>query len=446
VDLHETRYARTSDGCYIAYQVVGEGPVDVACLLDVFGNLDILWQEEVFGALFRGLAGYARLILHDRRATGLSSRNVEPPNLETRVDDLRTVLDAVGSRRPAILGLLEGGASGAMLAATDPERVSSFAWYGPQARQLWAPDYPWGVGPDHHERNRRALELWGTPGFGSAFTDTNVPGAAEADPLTDDDLAWIELLSRQTATPDVAARMDRMWYETDVRGLMPSIQAPTLLIQHEGDARGIEEMEYIASLIPDARTVVEQGVMLTSGIEHVVEAVRTFLGAEVPHPELETILSTVLFTDIVDSTKIQAEAGDRAWRDLVLKHHAVVRGALSRWRGIENDTAGDGFYATFDGPARAIRCAQDVRDGVRDLGIEIRAGIHAGECEVIDSKCGGLTVSIGARVAGYAGPSEVLVSQTVKDLVAGSGLTFEDAGEHELKGVPERWRLYRVER
>ena len=442
--LHETRYARTTDGCYIAYQVAGDGPVDVACLLDVFGNLDVLWQEPVFGSLFCGLAESTRLILHDRRATGLSSRNVDAPNLETRVDDLRAVLDAVGSDRPAILGMLEGGGPGAMLAATDPGRASSFIWYGPQARQLWAPDYPWGVGPEHHRRNLRALELWGTPRFGSVFTDTNVSGAAEDDPLTDDDLAWIELLSRQTATPDVAARLDRVWYETDVRGLMPAIQAPTLLIQHEGDARGVEEMEYIASLLPDARTAVVPGVMLTSGVEHIVEAVRTFLGAEVPHPELETILSTVLFTDIVDSTKIQAEAGDRAWKELVLKHHGVVRTALSRWRGIENDTAGDGFYATFDGPARAIRCAQDIIDGVRGIGIQIRAGIHAGECEVIDAKLGGLTVSIGARVAGYAGPSEILVSQTVKDLVAGSGLSFEDAGEHELKGVPDRWRLFRV--
>jgi class 3 adenylate cyclase len=203
-------------------------------------------------------------------------------------------------------------------------------------------------------------------------------------------------------------------------------------------------MRHIASAIPGATDVVVPGVMLTSGMEHVVDAVRAFLGVEVARPELETILSTVLFTDIVDSTRIQAEAGDRAWKDLVLKHHAVVRSALARWRGIENDTAGDGFYATFDGPARAIRCAQDITEEVRDLGIQIRAGVHTGECEIIDSKCGGLTVSIGARVASHAGPSEVLVSQTVKDLVAGSGLTFEDAGEHELKGVPDRWHLYRV--
>ena len=439
MDLHETRYARTADGAYIAYQVVGDGPVDVALLLDVFGNLDVLWEEPSFGELLRGLAAATRLILHDRRATGLSSRNVDPPNLETRVDDLRTVLDAVGSRRTAILGILEGGAAGAMLAATDPERVSSFAWYGPQARQLWAPDYPWGVGPDHHERNRRVLELWGTPGFGSAFAETNNPGEDVQDASD-----WLDLLSRQTATPDVAIEMDRMWYETDVRKLLRAIQAPSLLIQHEGDDRGIAETEHVASLMPEATTAVLPGVLLTSGMEHVAEAVRTFLGAEVPRAELETILSTVLFTDIVDSTKIQAEAGDHAWKGLVLRHHAVVRAALARWRGIENDTAGDGFYATFDGPARAIRCAQDITEGVRDLGIQIRAGIHTGECEIIDSKCGGLTVSIGARVASHAEPSEVLVSQTVKDLVAGSGLTFDDAGEHELKGVPDRWRLYRV--
>jgi class 3 adenylate cyclase/pimeloyl-ACP methyl ester carboxylesterase len=443
VDRHETNYARTADGAYIAYQVVGEGPVDLACLLDVFGNLDVLWEEPAFGPLFRGLAESTRLILHDRRATGLSSRNVDVPNLETRVDDLRAVLDAVGSQRPAILGMLEGGAPGAMLAATDPGRVGSFIWYGPQARQLWAPEYPWGVGPDHHARNVLALERWGTPGFGRVFAETNTP-EVDGDGTNEMDLTWLDLLSRQTATPDVAVQMDRVWYETDVRELLPAIQAPSLLIQHEVDARGVAETEHVASLMPDATTAVLPGVILTSGIEHVVEAIRTFLGTEVPHPELETILSTVLFTDIVDSTRIQAEAGDRAWKDLVLKHHARVRTALARWRGVENDTAGDGFYATFDGPARAIRCAQEVSEAVRELGIEIRAGIHAGECEVIDSKCGGLTVSIGARVAAYAGPSEVLVSQTVRDLVAGSGLTFEDVGERELKGVPDRWRLYRV--
>jgi class 3 adenylate cyclase/pimeloyl-ACP methyl ester carboxylesterase len=443
VEIHETHYVRANDGAYIAYQVVGEGPVDLACLLDVFGNLDVLWQEPAFGPLFRGLAESTRLILHDRRATGLSSRNVDVPNLETRVDDLRTVLDAVGSDRPAILGMLEGGAPGAMLAATDPSRVSSFIWYGPQARQLWAPDYPWGVGPEHHERNRRALELWGTPGFGRAFLETNNPAGAEGEGLAVD-LVWLDLLSRQTATPDVAASMDRVWYETDVRELLPAIQAPSLLIQHEDDPRGQAEAEHIASLIPVATMTVVPGVVLTSGMEHVVDVIRTFLGADVPHPELETVLAAVMFTDIVDSTRIQAEMGDRGWREIVLQHHAVVREALTRWRGIEHDTAGDGFYATFDGPARAIRCAQEVSDVVRSFGIEIRAGIHAGECEVIDEKLGGLTVSIGARVATRAGPSEVVVSQTVKDLVAGSGLDFEDVGEHELKGVPDRWRLYRV--
>ncbi|MGZ5319516.1 MAG: adenylate/guanylate cyclase domain-containing protein [Actinomycetota bacterium] len=440
MDIRETRYARTEDGAFIAYQVVGEGPVDLACLVDVFGNLDVLWQEpDAFGPLFRGLAESTRLILHDRRATGLSSRNVDAPNLETRVDDLRAVLDAVGSDRPAILGMLEGGAPGAMLAATDPSRVSSFIWYGPQARQLWAPDYPWGVGPEHHERNRRALELWGTPGFGRLFADTNNPREVDGD-----DLTWLDLLSRQTCTPDVAAEMERVWYETDVRELLPAIRAPSLLIQHEDDSLGSAETDHIASLMPDASVSAVPGVMLSSGMEHVVETVRAFLGTDVPHPELETVLAAVMFTDIVDSTRIQAEASDRGWKELVLKHHAVVRDALTRWRGIENDTAGDGFYATFDGPARAIRCALEIVERVHDLGIEVRAGIHTGECEVIDAKLGGLTVSIGARVAGLAGPSDVLVSQTVRDLVAGSGLAFENAGERELKGVPDRWRLYRV--
>ena len=228
------------------------------------------------------------------------------------MDDLRAVLDAVGSDRPAILGMLEGGAPGAMLAATDPSRVSSFIWYGPQARQLWAPDYPWGVGQEHHERNRRALELWGTPGFGRVFADTNNPREVDGD-----DLTWLDLMSRQTCTPDVAAEMERVWYETDVRELLPAIQAPSLLIQHEEDPLGIAETEHIASLMPVASVALVPGAHAQLG--HGAGGgggAGLFLGTDVPHPELETVLAAVMFTDIVDSTRIQAEAGDRGWKEL----------------------------------------------------------------------------------------------------------------------------------
>jgi class 3 adenylate cyclase len=251
------------------------------------------------------------------------------------------------------------------------------------------------------------------------------------------------MMSRQTTTPDVARELTRIWHETDVRGVLPSVQAPTLLVANEQYAEDVEIAEYVASLMPEAEVARAPGFDPPQD-EFNLDLVRRFLGIERPAPEHDTILATVLFTDIVGSTDKQASLGDRRWRDLVEQHHAIVREALGRWRGVENDTAGDGFYATFDGPARAIRCALEITKRVRELGVEIRAGVHTGECELIEGKCAGITVSIGARVALNAGPSDVLVSQTVKDLVAGSGLRFEDRGERELKGVPDRWRLYRV--
>jgi class 3 adenylate cyclase len=431
----DTRYVKTDDGVYIAYQTVGEGPIDIAWQFEWMGNVDVIWRSQVFAEWFGGLASFSRLILHDRRGTGASSRNVAPPNLETRVADLRAVLDAAGSARPVLGAQLEGGAASVMFAATMPERVHSLFWWYPAPRSEEAPDYPWGM-----DAARLAAEMddiagtWGTKGFeeGAAAEAAGIPYG---------------LLSRQTATPDVAIELENIWRETDVRGTLPAVTAPTLLLARDQDR---DALEYIASLMPHARVQLFPGAPPFTNLPAIDEqaavlaAIRTFIGVETPAPELDTILSTVLFTDIVGSTKIQAALGDRGWKALVESHHAIVRDALTRWRGMENDTAGDGFYATFDGPARAIRCAQEVSERVRDLEIEIRAGIHTGECELIDNKCGGLTVSIGARVASNAGPSEVLVSQTVKDLTAGSGLTFEDAGEHELKGIPDRWHLYRV--
>jgi class 3 adenylate cyclase len=253
--------------------------------------------------------------------------------------------------------------------------------------------------------------------------------------------------SRNACTPDVAAELSRIWYESDVRSVLPAVQVPTLIQTWPArDVVDFARAQYVASLIPEAelREMPGRGAWTEEDMVASAEEVRRFAGVDRAPVELDTILSTVLFTDIVGSTEKQASLGDHGWKGLVERHHAVFREALGRWRGVENDTAGDGFYATFDGPARAIRCAQEAGAKVRDLGIEIRAGVHTGECELIDGKIGGITVSIGARVASNAGPSEVLISQTVKDLVAGSGLTFEDAGEHELKGVPDRWHLYRV--
>jgi class 3 adenylate cyclase len=305
---------------------------------------------------------------------------------------------------------------------------------------VWTPDYPWGVKPEYVELDQRALEQWGTAAYGRAFIETE---AAEEHEIPDVEEGMIGLLSRHTTTPDVARELARIWYETDIRDVLRAVRVPTLLVGYEEDEASLEEAEYIASIMPEATLRVLPGSESTAASSLVAEATREFLGADAP-VDLDTVLSTILFTDIVGSTARQAALGDRAWKELIERHHEIVRRALTRWHGVENDTAGDGFYATFDGPARAIRCGLEITERVRELGVEVRAGVHTGECEIVDGKHAGITVSIGARVASNAGASEVLVSQTVKDLVAGSGLAFDDAGEHELKGVPDRWRLYRV--
>ena len=440
-DLQKTfGYARAADGAYIAYLTVGEGPIDLVWQFDWFGDVETIWELPEFGKLFTGLAGFSRLILHDRRATGLSSRNVTVPDLETRVADLVCVLDAVDADRPVLGGEREGGAPNALLAATMPERARSMIWYEPTTRSTWAPDFPWGVGPEYVEHEQANLEHWGTAEYARKFVETEIASGH--------DIGWFDAevvakLSRHTATPDVARELTRVWYETDIRPIMPSVRMPSLLLAHEQSRDGLQNLEYVAASMSDARTVLLPGSEADGDMDAYVEAVRAFLGIDRP-PSLDTVLTTILFTDIVDSTSTQARLGDRSWKDLIERHHEIVRDRLARYRGEEQDTAGDGFYACFDGPARAIRCAQDIAATLRPLGIEVRSGLHTGECEIVDGKNTGLAVSIGARVMAHAGPSEVLVSQTVKDLVAGSGLAFEDVGEHELKGVPDRWRLFRA--
>ena len=449
MDIPETHYARAEDGAYLAYQIVGDGPVDVAWLDDAYTNLS--WQGPWESTWYRTLASFARVIVHDRRAIGLSSRNVPAPNLETRARDLRSVLDAAGSTRTVIGGWEESLAPGLLLAATEPERVRALVWWSPVPRTTWAPDYPWGWGQEDVDNERRALEGWGTMEYARMWAEAfalHHGGAAPAE----DDVRAMARISASTCTPDVAISLSEVWWQTDVRGVLPSVHAPALLIAQEGDDRHIEILHHVSSLMPQTQTRIfsaDDTDAWSSGdfrrfAKPRLDAIQRFVGIEPARAEMDSILSTVMFTDIVDSTETQVALGDQGWKELIERHHGVVRHALERWNGIENDTAGDGFYATFDGPARAIRCAEEVVAGVRALGLQVRAGVHTGECQVIDGKCGGLTVTIGARVAGKAGPSEVLISQTVKDLVAGSGLAFEDAGEHELKGVPDRWRLHRV--
>jgi class 3 adenylate cyclase/pimeloyl-ACP methyl ester carboxylesterase len=440
VEIRDTRYAQTPDGVYLAYQVVGDGPIDFAFQFE-YGDIDLLWEHPYADRFLGQLGEFSRLIIHDRRGVGLSSRNVPQPNLETRASDLLTVLDAAGSERAILIGGSEPGAANAYFAAIHPDRVSRLVWLGASPRLAWAPDYPWGVGPDYFDRDMRSLQVWGTKEYGKAWQEME---ATIGNRPSDEEARYASLISRHATTPDVAMEFTRIWYETDVRSVLPSIQTPTLLLTGDAVADWVDETKYVASLLPNATVHTLEGEAGWEDSGLMVDAIRAFVGIETPPADIDTILSSVMFTDIVGSTEMQASMGDHSWKDLVQRHHATVRHSLDRWRGTEVDTAGDGFYATFDGPARAIRCAEEIRDRVQDLGIEVRAGVHTGECEVINDKVGGIAVTIGARIVALAGPSEILISQTVKDLVAGSGLTFEAAGEHELKGIPDRWHLYRV--
>jgi class 3 adenylate cyclase len=444
----ETRFAKTPDGVYLAYQIVGSGPVDVVMDFHAFaGNVDLIWDEPDWGPFLATVSDFARLIVHDRRSSGASTRNVPPPNLETRAADLLAVLDAIGSEAPVLGAGASTGAMHALFAATYPDRTSGLVWNYPRPRLAWAPDYPWGQRPDAFDAALAEARNWGTTeqareqAQNRAAQRLGVPHDQRHTLTVDEDVVRrYARVTRNTVSPDVAEALTRILWQTDVRDILPSVHTPTALIVGDADAQADrEEAEYVASLIPNAGVHVLRG---RSGlqIEAQMAIVRELAGIERP-PAVSTVLATVLFTDIVDSTRKQAELGDRRWRELVLAHHSAVRTALSRWGGTEHDTAGDGFFVSFVGPARAIHCAHEIAARVANLGVETRAGVHIGECEVIDGKPGGLAVTIAARLLGAAGPREVVVSGTVKDLVAGSGFSFTDRGERELKGVPDLWRL-----
>lgn len=434
----EIRYA-VNGGVHIAYTVVGDGPIDLVYAPGIWSNLDIMWEEPRWARFLDRLASFSRLIVFDMRGVGLSDRGREPPFLETQMDDMTAVMDAAGSRSAVIFGGARGGAMSMLFCATHPERAKALVLYAGAAKTVRSADHPYGRSPeDQHAFFERFVTEMGT----GRNLDLQGPSGL-ADPGF---RQWWARFERLVATPSAFRELAGILTGLDVRAVLPAIQAPTLLIHRVGDRIvPVEQARYLAGAIPDARLVElpgEDHLPFLGDSDAIVDEIQEFVTGSRPHPEAERILSTVLFTDIVGSTQLQAALGDRAWRDLVLAHHAVVRHALARWRGIENDTAGDGFYATFDGPARAVRCALEVAQGVRDLDIEIRAGVHTGECELIDRKCGGITVSTGARIAALAGPSQVLVSRTVRDLVAGSGLGFVDRGEHVLKGVPGSWHVF----
>jgi class 3 adenylate cyclase len=441
MDTPETRYARTIDGVHIAYQVVGDGPTDFVYVGPWVTHLECRWEFPPYASYLRRIASFSRLILFDKRGFGMSDPVPADllPNLETRMDDIRAVMDEVGSERAVVYGASESGMLSLLFAATYPDRTLALVIHGSYPSARWEPEAPWGWKEQEFSDRLADIERsWGTEDFiRREFAD-----------IAPDErfIRFFATYARRGASPGAVAAAERMEYDSDVRHVLSAIHVPTLILHRAQDEP--EANRYVADHIPGAEYVALAGdehVPYLGDQNSVLDEIERFVkGVRAEEATLERVLATVLFTDLVGSSARTAELGDREWKKLLMEHHATIRRLLARYRGMEVDTAGDGFFATFDGPARAIRCAQAIREAIARLGLEVRVGLHTGECETIDGKVGGIAVVIGARVGAAAGPSEILVSQTVRDLVAGSGLAFEDAGEHELKGVPDRWRLYRV--
>jgi pimeloyl-ACP methyl ester carboxylesterase len=435
------RYAANGD-IHIAYRVHGDAPIDLVLVAGAFSNLEVLWESAEYRDCIERLARFARVITFDKRGMGLSDR-VRAGTLEERMDDMRAVLDHVGSERAALFGNSEGGPMSMLFAATHPERTRALILCGAEVKEEITEDWPWGESTraefDEAMQMDRVLERWGK-GLGLQYF---IPSRKDDERLRE---LWGRL-QVQSASPHEALAFMRMAFEIDVRHVVPTIKTPALVLHRVGDlVCHVENGRWLARNLQNAKYVElpgENHLAFFDG-DDILDEIREFLTGVREPAEPDRVLATVLFTDIVGSTERARELGDRRWRDLVERHHDVVRRELERFRGREVDTAGDGFFATFDGPARAIRSAKAITASVRALGLEIRAGLHTGEVELVGEAVRGIAVHTGARVAAEAGPSEVLVSQTVKDLVAGSGIELEDRGAHQLKGVPGEWRLYAV--
>lgn len=442
----EVRYAKTADGVHIAYQVVGDGLVDLVFVMGWTSNIEAMWEEPNLARFLSRLASSSRLILFDKRGVGLSDRVPEQnlPTLETRMDDLRAVMDAVGSDRAVVMGVSEGGPLAMLFAATYPGRTAALVLFGTAARG-WTPHTP-----QEWRAFQEALDdidgMWGTLEYArKQIREWGAPHRPDDRVLAE----WLASYLRRAASPGAAMALARMNAEIDVYHVLPAIHVPTLVLGRVEDVDfPIQDVRETAQAITGVRLVELPGadhffwvgdqVALLQEIERFLEEV----GDE--EVELDRVLATVLFTDMVGSTETAVRLGDRRWRELLDVHHRRLRAQIARFGGREVDTAGDGFFATFDGPIRAVRCALAATGAVRDLGVEIRAGLHTGEIELAGDQVRGVAVHVGARIAALAAPSEVLTSSTVKDLVAGSSLTFEDRGDHSLKGLRGRWHVYRV--
>jgi class 3 adenylate cyclase/pimeloyl-ACP methyl ester carboxylesterase len=432
----EVRYARSED-VHIAYQVIGDGPVDLVYSPGIWSNLEIMWEWPAWADYLDRLASFSRLILFDMRGVGLSDRGNQPPILELQTNDIGAVMDAAGSKTAAIFGGARAGAMSILFAATHPERTQALVLYAPVAKTVAS--YDWPSGKTEQEQRRFVERFTAEMGTGENL-DLQGPSFDQAFKK------WWARFERLVATPGAYQELAHVFTALDVRQVLPHIQAPTLVLHRAGD-RIVSSTQgrAIADAINGAKFVEQAGddhIPFLGNPDALVDEVEEFLTGVRPVHETDRVLSTVLFTDIVGSTERASAMGDKTWRGLLQRHHDIVRRELVRFRGHEVNTAGDGFLATFEGPARGIRCAQSIRESLRGIGLEIRAGLHTGEVEIMGEGIGGIAVHIGARVAATAESGEILLSSTVKDLVAGSGLTFEDRGSHRFKGVHDEWRLF----
>jgi pimeloyl-ACP methyl ester carboxylesterase len=439
----ETRYARSGD-VHIAYQVIGNGPPDVVLVPGFVSNVEATWRSPGRAKFFDRIASFSRLILFDKRGTGLSDRTSQIFTLEQRMDDVRAVMDACGLQRAALFGISEGGPMSILFAATYPERTTALLIFGGYAKRASAPDYAFGWRDEEWDAFFANVEShWGTPR--GLDLEIWAPSIASNERAAAEMAAYM----RAAASPGAVRAVMQMNREIDVRHVLPAVRVPTLIVHRTGDRNiRVQHARYMADRIPGARLVELAGddhVAWVGDSDALLDEVQEFLTGVRHGPEPDRVLATLLFTDIVGATEKVAALGDRRWRDVLAEHNTVVRRELARFRGREVDTAGDGFLATFDGPARAIGCAATIVSAVRALGLGVRTGVHTGECEVLDGKLSGIAVHVAARVARLATADEVLVSSTVKDLVAGSGLRFRERGTHALRGVPGEWQLFALE-
>jgi class 3 adenylate cyclase len=435
-----TRYAK-SGTVNIAYQAFGAGSIDLVYVPAWVSHVEYAWEEPSYARFLQRLGSFARIVMFDKRGTGLSDRDTGFPTLEERIDDIRAVMDATGSQRAAILGNSEGCNMAVLFAAVHPERTEALILFGAFAKRIWSSDYPWAPTPAEREQWFGQIE----EGWGGVVDLTTLFPSRANDPAFAE---WFSTYLRLGASPGAALTLARTNTQIDMRHVLPAVGAPTLVLHRRGDRDAkLEEGRYVAEHIPGAKFVSLDGedhLVWAGDQDAALDEIEVFLTGSRRGPEIDRVLATVLFADIVESTRHAAALGDSRWRDLLSRYHRVARAEIARFRGRPINTAGDGFVAAFDGPARAIRCALAIREAVSELGVRIRSGIHCGECHIDGDTLAGMALHIGARIAAIAAADEVLVSSTVKDLVVGSGIPFESRGTRALKGVPGEWLIFQV--